>query len=57
MYKNLSGKYYEDNKERLEKEFVKDTQEKKDNMVVEDTKISQKTKNKSCLRMEQHNIK
>ena len=40
--KNLSAKYYQENKER----------KKSDNMVMNATKISQKMKNKSLLRIE-----
>ena len=41
MSKDLSAKYYQDNKERLQKKLVKDTKvflkKKKKNMVVKDT--------------------
>ena len=55
--KTLSTKYYQENKERLVKDkqkLVKDIiffneKKKSDNMVVNDTKISQKMKNKSLL--------
>ena len=53
MSKTLSSKYYQDNKERLQKKLVKDIKiflkkkKKRGNMVVNITKISQKMKNKS----------
>ena len=55
MSKNLSAKYYQKNKERLQKTklvkdikiFLKKKKTKSDNMVVNVTKISQKMKNKS----------
>ena len=57
MSKNLSGKYCQENKGRLQKKkFVKDSKiflkkkkKKSDNMDVNVTKISQKMKNKSLL--------
>ena len=55
MPKHLSAKYYQDKKERLQKEFVKDIKEKKkksDNMFVKNTKISQKMKRKIWLSIE-----
>ena len=58
MSKTLSAKYYQDNKERLqERESFKRYQnlskeERKSNMVVNVTKISQKMKNKSLLSVE-----
>ena len=49
MSKNLSAKYYQENKERLQKKLVKDIKifikkekKKSNNMVVNVTKISQK---------------
>ena len=42
MPKNLSTKYYQKNKERLQKKLVKDI--KSNSMVVNVTKISQKMK-------------
>ena len=50
MPKDLSAKYYQDNKERLQKKQKKLMKEikvfvKKENMVVSDTKIYQKKKN------------
>ena len=49
MSKNLSAKYYQENKERLQKKLVKDIKifikkekKKNNNMVVNVTKISQK---------------
>ena len=60
MSKTLSAKYYEENKERLLKELVKDiknlSKEEKEkqsnNMVVNVTKTSQKMKSKSLLSIE-----
>ena len=66
MSKNSSVKYYQDNKERLQKKLVKDIKrrkvflkkkKKKNNMVVKDEKISQKIKNKSWLSIEKNIIK
>ena len=54
MSKNLSAKYYQKNKERLQKKLVKDTKiflkkktKKSSNMVVNVKKVSMKMKNKS----------
>ena len=54
MSKDLSAKYYEDNKERLQKKlikyikvFLKKKKKRNNNMVVNDTKISQIMKSKS----------
>ena len=54
MSEILSAKYYQENKERLQKKLVKDIKvflkkkkRKSDNMVVNVTKISQRMKNKS----------
>ena len=56
MSKNLSAKYYQENKERLQKKLVKDIKiflrkkkKKSKNMEVNFTKISQKMKNKDLL--------
>ena len=65
MYKNSPAKYYWDNKERLQKRgseryqsLCKDEKKKKsDSMVINDTKISQKMKNRSCLSIEKNIIK
>ena len=65
MSKNLSAKYYQENKERLqEKKLVKDIKiflrkkkKKSDNTVRDNTKIYQKMKNKSLLSLEQNMIK
>ena len=53
MSKNLSAKYYQENKERMQKKshekyqsLSKEEKEKSNNMVVNDTKISQKMKKK-----------
>ena len=54
MSKPLSAKYYQENKERLQKKlekdiriFIKKKKKKSNNMAVNVTKISQKIKNKS----------
>ena len=59
MSKNSSAQYYQHNKERLHKKFVKDTKvslkkkiKKSNNMIVKDTKISQKMKSKTWLSIE-----
>ena len=59
MSKNLSVKYYQENKERLQKKLMKDIKvflkkkkKKRENMVVNITKISQKMKTKSLLSIE-----
>ena len=60
MSKNLSAKYYQENKERLQKKaheryqnLSKEKKTKKsDNMVVSVTKICHKIKNKSLLGIE-----
>ena len=51
MSKNLSAKYYQENKERLQKKLLKDIKmflkkkkKKSDNMVMNVTKISQMMK-------------
>ena len=51
MFTNLSVKYYQENKERLQKKLLKDIEiflkkkkKKSNNMVVNVTKISQKIK-------------
>ena len=63
MSKHSSAKYYEENKERLQKKLVKDIKiflkkkkKKSGNMVVNVTKISQKMKNKSLLSKEKNII-
>ena len=55
MSKNLSAKYFQVNKERLQKKareryqnLSREEKEKSNNMVVNATKISQKMKNKTC---------
>ena len=62
MPKNLSSKFYQENKERLQKKkkkareryqtLYKEEKEKSNNMVVSVTKISQKIKSKSLLSIE-----
>ena len=61
MSKNLSAKYYQENKERLQKEageryqnLSKEEKEKNDNRVKNVTKIPQKMKNKSLLSIEKN---
>ena len=56
MSKDSSAKYSQENKERLQKMlvrnitvFIKKKKKKSSNMVVSNTKISQKMKNKSYL--------
>ena len=63
MSKNLTAKYYQENKGRLYKKTHKRyqnlSQEQKknsNNMVVNATKISQKMKNKSLLSIEKNII-
>ena len=55
MSKNSSAKYYQENKERLQKKLVKDIKiflkkkkKNSDNMVVNDTKSTRKWKRKAC---------
>ena len=64
MSKNSSTKYYQDNKKTLQKRdreryqtLSKEEKEKNNNMAVNDTKISQKIKNKSLLSIEKNVIK
>ena len=59
MSKNLSTKYYQKSKERLQKKLVKDIKiflkkknKKRDNVVVNIKKISQKMKKINCLSTE-----
>ena len=61
MSKDLSAKYYQNNKERLQKKareryqsLSKKKKKKSDNMVVNDTKIYQKMKNKSLLSIDKN---
>ena len=60
--KNLSAKYYHENKERLQKKLAKDIKiflqkkKKSDNMVVNVTRISQKMKSNSLLSIEKNTI-
>ena len=56
MSKDLSAKYYENNKERIQKKLVKDIKiflrkikKKSNNMVVNDTKIYLNMKKKSLV--------
>ena len=64
MSKTLSAKYYQENKEGQQKKpgkdtkiFLKKKKKKSNNMVVNVTKSSQKTKNKSFLSIEENIIK
>ena len=55
MSKDSLAKYYQNIKERLVKDikvFLKKKKKKSNNMVVNDTKIYQKMKNKSLLSIE-----
>ena len=59
--RTLSAKYYQEIKERLQKtagkryqNLSKEEKEKSDNMVVNVTKISQKTKKKTFLSIEKN---
>ena len=61
MSKNLSAKYYLENKERLQKKLVKDIKillkkkkKKSNNMVVNVTNISQKMKKINWLSIEKN---
>ena len=61
MSKHISAKYYQHNKERLQKKLVKDIKIflkkkkwKSNNMVINVTKISRKMKKKSLLSIEQN---
>ena len=61
MSKNLSAKYYQENKEGLQKEvreryqnLSKKEKEKSDNMVVNVTKISQKMKKLNWFSIEKY---
>ena len=62
MSKTLSAKYYPENKERLQKNLVKDIKiflkkkKKSNKMVVNVRKISQKMKNRSLLSIEKNII-
>ena len=59
MSKNLSAKYYQENKERPQKKlmiFLKKKKKRNDNIVMDVTKISQKMKNKSLLSIEKNII-
>ena len=59
MFRNLSAKYYQENKEIPQKKLLKDIKiflrkkkKKSNNMVVNITKISQKIKKVSWLSLE-----
>ena len=60
MSKSLSAKYYQKNKERLQKNLVKDVkirlkrkEKRSNNVVVNVIKIFQKMKNKSLLNIKE----
>ena len=60
MSKGLSAKYYQENKERLQKNLVKDVkirlkrkEKRSNNVVVNAIKIFQKMKNKSLLNIKE----
>ena len=64
MSKTLLAKYYQENKDRLQKKLVKDIKiflkkkkKKSYNMVMNVKKISQKIKNKIFLSIEKNIIK
>ena len=63
MSKDLSTKYYQDNKKRLQKsmwkisDFLMKRKKKRNNIVVNNTKIYQKMKNKSWLSIEKNTRK
>ena len=64
MSKDLSAKYYQDNKKRPQKKLVKDIKvflimkkKKSDNTTVKVTKIYQKMKSKNWLSIEKIIIK
>ena len=64
MSKDSSGKYYQNNKERLHKKLVKDIKvfikkkkKKSGNVVLSDTKIYQNMKNECLLIIEKNIIK
>ena len=59
MYRNLSAKYYQENKEKLQKKAdercqILSKEEKKNNMIVNVTKICQKKKSRSFLSIEKN---
>ena len=63
IYKLLSAKYYQENKERLQKKALeryqnlsKEEKEKNHNMVVNVTKISQKMKKRNWLSIDKNII-
>ena len=63
MSKNLSGQYYQENKERLQKKareryqnLSKNENQKSSNMVVKVAKISQMMKNESLLSIDKNII-
>ena len=64
MSKNLSAKYYQENKERLQKKLVKDIKiflkkkkKKSNNMAVNVTKMSQKKKKINYFSIEKNTLK
>ena len=64
MAKYSSAKFYQNNEERLQKKlmtdikvFLRKKKKKSNNMVLNDTKLYQKMKNKSLLSIEKNIIK
>ena len=64
MSKNLSAKYYQENKERLQKKLVKDIKiflkkkkKKSNNMAVNVTEMSQKKKKINYFSIEKNTLK
>ena len=64
MSKDSPAKYYQNNKKRIEKklsedikDFLKKKKKKSNNMVMNDTKIYHKIKNKNLLSIEKNIIK
>ena len=58
MFKKSSAKYYQENNGRLQKKpLKKKKKQKRNNLVRKVTKISQKTKKVSWLRIENKNYK
>ena len=64
MFESLLAKYYQEDKERLQKTFLEDIKinlkkkkiRKRNNMLANSTKIPQKMKNKSLLSIEENII-
>ena len=64
MFESLLAKYYQEDKERLQKTFLEDIRinlkkkkiRKRNNMLANSTKIPRKMKNKSLLSIEENII-